>query len=420
MAKILVYEMYPISWEQACVENSHANALQMMTEHLKRVKELSVDYVWLAPIYPSPRWDHGYDIAEYCSVDDRFGSLSDLDDFITAAHDHGLKVLMDLVLNHTSVMHEWFDPCHEHGVHAHPEYYCWSSKDRKDWHNLFDGGPAWKKDKKRKQYYLHLFHQYQPDLNWFPDGGLSIQLVHEFHRIIEFWTIVHDVDGFRIDVPQAINKNLDSDSCDLTELLSGNRALKVLNAVLDIPSAIASKPFLIMECIDPSHGELAERYTKESPVDYVMDVNPNAPSRMGGAELDYFINAAARTSGAMLALESHDSQRLPSLISELSAKMILCRIFRSDIEAVCLYQGQELGLKNPTERELPHSLMLRLDTRSAGWNAAGKSRGYIRAHTRANTRIAFPLDEYAYQEGDHDSCLNFVKREIKRWKTSNP
>ena len=108
IAKTLVYQLYPIAWKD----------LNAMTEHLSILKYFGVDYVWISPLYLSPRFDHGYDVAEYKVIDPRFGTMAEFDHFVEKAHSLGIKVLMDLVLNHTSVSHEWF--------RTRPWYYYWS------------------------------------------------------------------------------------------------------------------------------------------------------------------------------------------------------------------------------------------------------------------------------------------------------
>ena len=114
---------------------------------------------------------------------------------------------MDLVLNHTSTDHPWFK--------KHPEYYYWADADQcNDWQNLFDGGSVWEYDETREQYYLHLFHRKQADLKWYDDesGEINYALVHEFRDIVDFWVNEHHVDGFRLDVPQAIDKEIGNEA----------------------------------------------------------------------------------------------------------------------------------------------------------------------------------------------------------------
>ena len=282
-AKTLVYQMYPIAWEKMnTLSSARVNWSPMMTmaEHLKRVQALGADYVWLSPIYPSPRYDHGYDITDYRGIDPCLGSLADIGYFVTTAHQLGLKVIFDLVLNHTSTEHPWFS--------QHPEYYFWHDKNLKGWSNLFDGGSAWEYHKKRGLYYLHLFHKYQADLNWFPDGHeLSQDLVDEFRRIVDFWTDLFEIDGFRLDAPQAINKVLSLDVLELPHFIYGNKALEVIDAVFKGYEDL----FLIMEYMDPTYGELIEYCTSAPPVDFALNIL--LKDEIGGGsdtEREHFLN----------------------------------------------------------------------------------------------------------------------------------
>ena len=141
MAKILVYQLYPVAWK---------TGLKGMIEMIPRIARLGVDYIWFSPLYLSPRHDQGYDIADYKVIDPRFGTIEEFDIFVEIAHRFGVGVLMDLVLNHTSTEHRWFKES--------PEYYCWSKEPPMAWENLFDKGSAWEYDENRGYYYLHLFH----------------------------------------------------------------------------------------------------------------------------------------------------------------------------------------------------------------------------------------------------------------------
>ena len=412
MAKTLVYQMYPIAWEDVHTKEHREweNAIYMMAEHLKRVKELGADYVWLSPFYPSPRCDYGYDITDYQDVDPRLGSLADIDSFIATAHNLGLKVLFDLVLNHTSTDHPWFE--------EHPEYYCWSDRDRKGWKNLFDGRSAWSYLPDKRQYYLHMFSKNQADLNWFPDGDdgePNQDLVYEFQRIIGYWSELFGVDGFRLDIPQAINKDFSAKNQELGDLLFGEKALDVINAVFD---GYGSQ-FIIMECMDPTGGELVDHYVNNTPVDFVLNmIIKDEIAKVSYVDIARTIGSYTRNPALMLDLENHDSPRLPSRLG-VGAEDCVWWIFNSNAKGICLYQGQELGLKNPTKQELPNDLMLELDVQTAMWHAAGESLDELRPTSRANARIPIPLAEYDRQEQDPSSYLNLTKDWVKRWKMVN-
>ena len=151
---------------------------------------LGVDGIWLNPIHPSPNVDWGYDVSDYTGVHPDLGTLEDVDRLVSEAERHGIRVLLDLVPNHSSNQHPWF--------RERPEFYVWSDEIPNNWRSIFGDGPAWSLDPERGRYYLHNFAPEQPDLDWWnPD------LRKEFDRILRFW-FDRGVAGFRIDVAHAL------------------------------------------------------------------------------------------------------------------------------------------------------------------------------------------------------------------------
>jgi alpha-glucosidase len=176
-------------------------------ERLEYLAWLGIGAVWLTPFYPSPMRDGGYDVANYQDVDRRFGTLAHFDRMLSRAHDHGLRVIVDLVPNHTSVAHPWFLAARTCREDARRDWYLW--RDPKpgggppnNWQSHF-GGPAWSFDPATGQYWLHLFSPDQADLNW-----RNPAVVSEFDAIMRFW-LDRGVDGFRIDVAHGLVKHHD-------------------------------------------------------------------------------------------------------------------------------------------------------------------------------------------------------------------
>ena len=397
MAKILVYQLYPVAWK---------TGLKGMIEMIPRIARLDVDYIWFSPLYFSPRFDQGYDIADYKVIDPRFGTIEEFDIFVEIAHRFGVGVLMDLVLNHTSTEHRWFKES--------PEYYCWSKEPPMAWENLFDKGSAWEYDESRGYYYLHLFHSKQADLRWFNNCGeeLNVSLVNEFREIVRFWTKYHKVDGFRLDVPQSINKDFSKEKLTFSDMICGTQAIEVINAIF--PRNQENSPFLMMECFDPMYGPVVEKYYKRTAVDYALNVllKDNAFDEKG-----MYSDAFKRNidvDGLMLDFESHDSIRFPS--RGYDPKYGIRKLFDSGVEGICIYQGQELGLSNPTKEELPDKLMLELDAQTEMLYLAGGNLDELRKTSRANARVPVSMEEYARQEKDDGSILNFTKDQIDRWR----
>jgi alpha-glucosidase len=184
----VLYQVYPRSFADA--NGDGIGDLRGIIGKLDYLAWLGVSGIWLNPIFPSPNVDWGYDVADYYDVHPDYGDLDDLDDLIAAAHERSIRVLLDLVPNHTSDQHVWF--------RGNPDYYVWSDGVPNNWRSFFTGGSAWRYDATRGRYYLHLFAPEQPDLDWWnPD------VRREFERILRFW-FERGVAGFRIDVAHAL------------------------------------------------------------------------------------------------------------------------------------------------------------------------------------------------------------------------
>ena len=201
--KAVVYQIYPKSFQDTT--GNGIGDIQGIIKRLDYLKELGVDVIWLTPIYASPQRDNGYDISDYYSIHPEYGDMADFDQLVSDAHDKGIKVIMDIVVNHTSTEHEWFKQAASSKESPYRDYYIW--KDGKadgseptNWQSKF-GGNAWKYDEKTNQYYLHLFDVTQADLNWENE-----KLREEIYQMMNFW-FEKGVDGFRLDVINLISKN---------------------------------------------------------------------------------------------------------------------------------------------------------------------------------------------------------------------
>ena len=175
-----------------------------LRQRLDHLAWLGVDLVWLSPINPSPMADHGYDVADHCAVHPRLGTLADVDALLAEARDRGIAVLLDLVPNHTSVEHPWFQRARSRRDDPYRDYYHWGDPapdggPPNNWASVF-GGPAWTLEPTTGQYYLHLYAPEQPDLNWDNPAVAA-----EFDAILRFW-LDRGVAGFRIDVAHALKK----------------------------------------------------------------------------------------------------------------------------------------------------------------------------------------------------------------------
>ena len=198
----VVYQIYPRSF---CDSNGDGiGDLNGITSKLDYLKELGVDVIWLSPVYKSPNDDNGYDISDYQAIMDEFGTMEDFDRMLATAHEKGIKIMMDLVVNHTSDEHKWFIESRKSTDNPYRDYYIWRPAKEdgslpNNWGSCFSG-PAWEYDKTKDMYFLHLFSKKQPDLNW--DNPVVRQEVFDMMN----WWLEKGVDGFRMDVISLISK----------------------------------------------------------------------------------------------------------------------------------------------------------------------------------------------------------------------
>jgi oligo-1,6-glucosidase len=198
----VVYQIYPRSF---CDSNGDGiGDLNGITGKLDYLKELGIDVIWLSPVYKSPNDDNGYDISDYQAIMDEFGTMEDFDRMLATAHEKGIKIMMDLVVNHTSDEHKWFIESRKSTDNPYRDYYIWRPAKEdgslpNNWGSCFSG-PAWEYDKTTDMYFLHLFSKKQPDLNW--DNPAVRQNVFDMMN----WWLKKGVDGFRMDVISLISK----------------------------------------------------------------------------------------------------------------------------------------------------------------------------------------------------------------------
>lgn len=201
----VVYQIYPRSFADG--DGDGVGDLEGIRRHLDHVAGLGVDAIWLSPIFPSPMADFGYDVADYCDIDPRFGTLAEFDRLLADAHRRGLRVLLDFVPNHTSDQHPWFREARRARTDPRRDWYVWRDPapgggPPNNWIAAFgDGPPAWTLDPATGQYYLHSFLAAQPDLDW-----SNPAVVAAMHGVLRFW-LDRGVDGFRIDVVHSLGKD---------------------------------------------------------------------------------------------------------------------------------------------------------------------------------------------------------------------
>jgi oligo-1,6-glucosidase len=211
--RAVVYQIYPRSFQDS--DGDGIGDLGGVLQRLDHLSDLGVDVLWLSPVYPSPQADNGYDISDYQGIDPLFGTLEQLDELIAQLHRRGMKLVMDLVVNHTSDEHPWFEESRSSRSSAKRDWYWWRpprhgmaagdpGAEPTNWQSFFSG-PTWELDEASGEYYLHLFDRKQPDLNW--ENPEVRQAIYAMMR----WWLDRGVDGFRMDVINMISKEVGAD-----------------------------------------------------------------------------------------------------------------------------------------------------------------------------------------------------------------
>ena len=364
--KAAVYQIYPKSF---CDTNGDGvGDINGIISKLEYIQKLGIDMIWLSPVYLSPGMDNGYDVSDYDAIDPLFGSEQDFDTLVAEAHKRNLGIMMDLVLNHTSNEHTWFLDARSDRNSKKRDYYIW--RDPKpggglpnNWNNLFGTGPAWTLDNGTGQYYLHLFSEYQPDLNW--ENTLVRQ---ELYAMIRRW-IQRGVDGFRLDVISCISK-----PHGLPDAVGGNTMAAAVNGprVHEFLREMRREAFGAADLMTVGETagvdiQSAMRYASldRAELDMVFQFEVNDldggesgkwnERRINPADhfnvLSKWQTALQGKAGNSLYLSNHDQPRAVSrygnegLMRERSAKMLaVFAYFMSGVPFI--YQGEELGMTN--------------------------------------------------------------------------
>lgn len=199
--ELVGYQIYPKSFKDS--NGDGIGDLQGIISKLDYIKDLGIDVIWICPMYKSPNDDNGYDISDYKDILDEFGNMQDFDMLLNEVHDRGMKLIIDLVINHTSDEHEWFIESKSSRDNPKRDWYIWkdskNGKEPNNWESIFKGS-AWEYSEDREQYYLHLFTKKQPDLNWENED-----MRKEVYKMINWW-LDKGIDGFRVDAISHIKK----------------------------------------------------------------------------------------------------------------------------------------------------------------------------------------------------------------------
>lgn len=283
---MVAYQIYPRSFADG--NGDGVGDLPGALARLDHLVWLGVDAVWLSPFYRSPMADFGYDIADYCDVDPLFGTLEDFDRLVEAAHQRGLRVLIDWVPNHTSDAHPWFAAARSSLRDPKRDWYVWRDPapdggPPNNWRASWGGGPAWTLDEASGQYYLHCFLASQPDLNW-----ANPEVVAAQHDVVRFW-LDRGVDGFRVDVVHLLGKD---------------------PAFADDPPEVADLPHVVLNDRHETHALLRD-------VRRLLDAYPHQPAMVGEV---FLLDTDASATYLGNGDELHLAFNFPPLFSPWSAR----------------------------------------------------------------------------------------------------
>jgi len=335
----VVYQIYPRSFQDS--DGDGVGDLRGIAQRLDHLVWLGVDAFWLSPIYPSPLADFGYDVSDYTAVDPQLGTLGDLDALLAAAHERGLRVLLDLIPSHTSIEHPWF--------REHPDWYIWSPVDGppNNWVSAF-GGSAWSRDETSGRWYLHSFYPEQPDLDW-----RNPEVVEAMQSVVRFW-LERGVDGFRLDAIDRMVKDAElrdeppatsafpfprhADAAVLERRYSVNRP-EVVEALRAIREA-AGDALLVGEVFEPTSGCAPYLEVLDLVFSFELLFSPWEAERLRAA-----IEPAAELGRFAWVMSNHDFDRLATRVGpeNLRAAAVLLLTLPG---VAFVYQGDEIGQAN--------------------------------------------------------------------------
>ena len=363
----VAYQIYPKSFKDS--NGDGVGDLKGITEKLDYLQQLGIDILWLSPVYKSPFIDQGYDISDYYAIDPLFGSMEDMEELIAEGKKRGISIIMDLVVNHCSSHHEWFqkalaDP---DGPYADYFYFIESDKEPNNWESYF-GGSVWEPVPGTNKYYLHSFHKDQPDLNW-----QNPVLREEIYRMINWW-LDKGIAGFRIDAIINIKKDLEWRS------LPSDRK----NGLVPVPESLVNaqpiEPFLqklkertfakynaftVGDVFNETDEELHFFIGKDGVFSSIFDFKQTCLGQEGKGWFDHTLPTAEELKGSIFQaqeradrigvlstiIENHDEPRGVSHyiaegpVNDTSKKALgTIQVLRKGIPFI--YQGQEIGMEN--------------------------------------------------------------------------
>jgi alpha-glucosidase len=462
----VIYEIYPRSFQDS--NGDGIGDLNGITEHLDYLKDLGVDAIWLSPVYPSPQVDFGYDISDYENIDPQYGTLKDFDHLVAEAEKRHIRILMDMVMNHTSDKHEWFIQSRSSRDNPYRDWYMWhdgkgeTATDKgqppNNWQSDF-GHSAWEWDEKTRQYYYHKFYIQQPDVNW------DNPKIHEaFKDIIAFW-LKRGVGGFRFDAittlfedPQLRDDEVLKDkdgkpytnnygdialNDTMTNNLPGTHP--VMQEMRAWTDTFGSDKFpgtrvLIGETYLPNIAELAKQYGPPGKPEFQlpMDTQIGFINKLDVAAFRAKLNdveTGINGNIPLLVFDNHDNPRLDARygdgVHDTDIERVISTMLFASRGTSLFYYGDEIGMKTtpPTRKEdvkdpvgltgWPKDKGRDGERTPMQWDASANA-----GFSKANAKPWLPAPpsastvNVAAEKGDPNSLLTWYKSLIRLKKTN--
>ncbi|WP_420844221.1 alpha-glucosidase [Lactococcus taiwanensis] len=353
--KMVGYQIYPKSFKDT--NGDGIGDLQGIIEKLPYIQQLGVDFIWINPIYKSPQVDGGYDISDYYAIDERFGSLEDFKTLLHKSHEYGLKVIMDLVVNHTSDQHPWFLESKKSKDNPYRDFYLWEDATAQqlpnEWRSFF-GGSAWTYDKETEQAYFHAFAKEQPDLNW-----KNPKVRQEIYKMVRWWLEL-GVDGFRLDAISHLQKmpwsykikswRGDGPWVPFMNVSGIEDYMTELKAIFDSYGALT-----VGEASGVRSMQAPDWTDEKGYVNMIFELEHNVRKANGRGSIYGYKKVIMRWQNDLLArgwnalyLENHDQPRSIDVFGNgsLASAKALAVSYMLLRGTPFIYQGQELGMRN--------------------------------------------------------------------------
>lgn len=422
----IIYEIYPASFTQ--------EGLQGVINKLEYIKTLGADAIWLCPIFASPFLDSGYDVSDYYSINGKFGTMSDFEELIEKAHKKGIKVILDIVLNHTSTSHPWFKDACKSKDSIFRNYYIFrdgiNNRYPNNWISSKTLKPTWTYNEDTNDYYLHIYTKFQPDLNW-----RNPKLRNEMYNILKFW-LDKKVDGFRLDVINKIAKPITPENIESKQLFADYLYENHIDShkfIKEMRKQVFDKYESILMMGQTSGISIAEG------IEYGSENNNELDIFLQFDHIDVDTSDRVKVKDSVIKWQnidengawptvffgSHDTGRMVNKYAtfnkkyfDIAAKM-LCALQLCLKGTHIIYMGDELAVSNVENSHIDEFADIRSKDIYAARIRAGKDNKEIIDElnhiTRDNARRQIPWDKAKEMQGDEYSVLSFYKQLI-RWR----